>query len=39
MKKLFFTLIALILSVGGYAQLIANKTDNKVTMSLDFYQR
>lgn len=37
MKKLLFTLIALILSVGGYAQLIANKTDNKVTMSLDFF--
>lgn len=37
MKRLLFTLIALILSVGGYAQLIANKTDNKVTMSLDFF--
>ena len=37
MKKLFITLIAMILSVGGYAQLIANKTDNKVTMSLDFF--
>lgn len=30
-------MVALILSVGGYAQLIANKTDNKVTMSLDFF--
>lgn len=37
MKRLLFTLVALILSVGGYAQLIANKTDNKVTMSLDFF--
>lgn len=37
MKRLFLIGIALILSVGGYAQLIANKTDNKVTMGLDFF--
>lgn len=37
MKRLFFIGIALILSVSGYAQLIANKTDNKVTMNLDFF--
>ncbi|MBR4391426.1 MAG: outer membrane beta-barrel protein [Bacteroidales bacterium] len=37
MKRLLFIGIALILSVSGYAQLIANKTDNKVTMNLDFF--
>ena len=37
MKKVLFTLIALILSVGSYAQLIADKTDNKVTMNFDFF--
>ena len=37
MKRILFTLVAVILSVSGYAQLIANKTDNKVTMSLDFF--
>lgn len=37
MKKVLFTLLALVLSVGSYAQLIANKTDNKVTMNFDFF--
>lgn len=37
MKKILFTLIALILSVGSYAQLIANKTDNKVTFGFDLF--
>ena len=37
MYKVIFTLIALVLSVGSYAQLIANKTDNKVTMNFDFF--
>ena len=37
MKRLLFTWIALILSLSSYAQLIANKTDNKVTMGLDFF--
>ena len=37
MKKVFFTLIALAFSVVSYAQLIANKTDNKVTLGLDLF--
>ena len=37
MKKLFFTLIALAFSAVSYAQLIANKTDNKLTFVLDLY--
>ena len=37
MKKLFLTLIALVLSVGSYAQLIANKTDNKITLGFDLF--
>lgn len=37
MKKVLFTLIAVVLSVTSYAQLIANKTDNKVTVGLDFF--
>ena len=37
MKKILFTLIALVLSVGSYAQLIANKTDKKVTFSGDLF--
>ena len=37
MKKILFTLIALVLSVGSYAQLIANKTDNKVTFGFDLF--
>ncbi len=37
MKKVFFTLIALIFSVTSYAQLIANKTDKKFTVNLDFF--
>ena len=35
MKKVFFTLIALVISASGFAQLIANKTDNRVTYGLD----
>ena len=37
MKKIFFTLIALTLSTVSFAQLIANKTDNKVTFGLDLF--
>ena len=37
MKKVFFTLIALAFSVVSYAQLIANKTDNKVTLGFDLF--
>ena len=37
MKKALFTLIALAFSVVSYAQLIANKTDNKVTLGIDFF--
>lgn len=37
MKKVLFTLFALILSVGSYAQLIADKTSNKVTASIDIF--
>ena len=37
MKKVLFTLIALIISATSFAQLIANKTDNKVTFSLDLF--
>lgn len=37
MKKVLFTLIALVLSIGSYAQLIANKTDNKVTVGVDLF--
>ena len=37
MKKILFTLIALVLSVGSYAQLISNKTDNKVTFGFDLF--
>ena len=37
MKKILFTILALALSASAFAQLIANKTDNRVTMSLDFF--
>lgn len=37
MKKALFTLIALVISATSFAQLIANKTDNKVTFSLDLF--
>lgn len=37
MKKVLFTLIALVVSATSYAQLIANKTDNKVTAGVDLF--
>ena len=37
MKKILFTIIDLTLTTGAFAQLIANKTDSKVTMGLDFF--
>ena len=37
MKKFFFTLIALVISASAFAQLIANKTDNKVTVGVDLF--
>jgi len=37
MKKALFTLIALVVSATSFAQLIANKTDNKVTFGLDLF--
>lgn len=37
MKKVLFTLIALVISASSFAQLIANKTDKKVTFSLDLF--
>lgn len=37
MKKVLFTLIALVVSATSFAQLIANKTDNKVTFGLDLF--
>ena len=37
MKKILFTLIALVVSATSFAQLIANKTDNKVTFGLDLF--
>ena len=37
MKKVLLTLMAIVLSAASYAQLIANKTDNKVTVNLDFF--
>ena len=37
MKKVFFTLIALVISASAFAQLIANKTDNKVTVGVDLF--
>lgn len=37
MKRILITLTALLLSTGAFAQLIANKTDKKFTMGLDFF--
>ena len=37
MKKALFTFIALIISATSFAQLIANKTDKKVTFGLDLF--
>ena len=37
MKKALFTLIALVISATSFAQLIANKTDKKVTFGLDLF--
>ena len=37
MKKILITLAALLLTTGAFAQLIANKTDKKFTMGLDFF--
>lgn len=37
MKKALLTLFALAFSVVSYAQLIANKTDNKVTLGFDLF--
>ena len=37
MKKVLFTLIALIISATSFAQLIANKTDNRFTFGLDLF--
>lgn len=37
MKKLTLTLIALIVSATSFAQLIANKTDNKITVGFDLF--
>lgn len=37
MKKVLFTLIALIVSASSFAQLIANKTDNKITVGFDLF--
>ena len=37
MKRILFTLIALTLSATSFAQLIANKTDQKVTFGIDLF--
>ena len=37
MNKALFTLIALVISATSFAQLIANKTDKKVTFGLDLF--
>ena len=37
MKKVLFTLIALVISATSFAQLIADKTDKKVTFGLDLF--
>ena len=37
MKKVLFTFIALVISASAFAQLIANKTDNKVTVGVDLF--
>lgn len=37
MKRILITLVAVILSTSAFAQLIADKTDKKVTVNLDFF--
>jgi hypothetical protein len=37
MKKLLLTLVALVISATSFAQLIANKTDKKVTLGFDIF--
>lgn len=37
MKRILITLVAVILSASAYAQLIANKTDKKVTLGFDLF--
>lgn len=37
MKRILFTLAALLMATCASAQLIANKTDNRFTVNLDFY--
>lgn len=37
MKKALFTLIALVISATSFAQLIANKTDNRFTLGFDLF--
>ena len=37
MKKILFLLVAVVLSTNAFAQLIANKTDKKVTVNLDVF--
>lgn len=37
MKKILFTLIALVVSATSFAQLIANKTDKRVTLGFDLF--
>ena len=37
MKKVLFTLIALVVSATSFAQLIADKTDKKVTLGFDLF--
>ncbi len=37
MKKALFTLVALIISATSFAQLIANKTDKRITLGFDLF--
>ena len=37
MKRILITLVALVLSASAFAQLIADKTDNKVTLGFDIF--
>ena len=37
MKKVLFTIIAMVVSMTSFAQLIANKTDNKFTLGFDLF--
>lgn len=37
MKKALFTLLALVISATSFAQLIANKTDNRITLGFDLF--